>query len=72
MGTRSRALPSRSRQAVTVFGYRRAGRERQQAARERARQGGQCTSTPRDDQVSLAFLGLPERQCIGPVVSDTD
>ena len=26
----------------------------------------------RDDPVSLAFLGLPEKQCIGPVVSDTN
>src|SRR5262249_39961296 len=34
---------------------------RQQAARKRTRQGGQRTSTPRDDPVSLALFDLPER-----------
>src|SRR6266849_3886629 len=43
----------------------------QQTARERARQGGQRTSTRRNDAVGLALFALSEEQCIGPVVSDS-
>jgi len=44
----------------------------QQTARERARQGGQRTSTRRNDAVGLALFALSEGQCIGPVVSDSN
>src|SRR5262249_9097164 len=69
----SRTKPTRSKSGGALCrSHRRTGRERQQAARKRTRQGGERTSTPRDGPVGLALCDLPERQCISPVVSDTN
>src|SRR4029453_4435970 len=44
-------------------------RERQPAAREGARQGGQRARAARDDPAGLALSPVPEGECVGTVVS---
>jgi hypothetical protein len=70
-GTLAEIAGSTSR-GTLCWSHWRTGRKRQQTARKRARQGGQRTSTLRNDSVGLALFAVSEGQCIGPVVSDTN